>query len=52
MSGVPMNDLATMKNCPVGWGGGLGKVDQISFQGKSILEIISLSSPKMEKIQY
>ena len=31
ISGVPMNDLAPMKTCPVGWGG--CKVGQISSRG-------------------
>ena len=30
ISGVPMNDLAPMKNCP---GGGACKVGQISYRG-------------------
>ena len=32
ISGVPMNDLAPMKNCPGGGGGGC-KVGQISSRG-------------------
>ena len=33
ISGVPMNDLAPMKNCPGGGGGQFDKVGQISSRG-------------------
>ena len=39
ISGVPMNDLAPMKNCP-GWGGGGCKVGQISSRGMAYAVLV------------
>ena len=45
VSGVPMNDLAPMKNCP---GGGGCKVGQISSRSKKLAYIYSKSSAAIQ----